>query len=236
MSPRPGPREVVGWPAVTIADIERWYPVNRARFLAAVVPSLLVAALGGAAATAPAAAAPLPKPEQRVPHCVGADGTDLNELYGVKQRIIGPPACRETYAKQKWVRTAPGWSTAASAEGAVYPDGYTPSRPDPIDDFNSKFVSATYVHDIGTPGEESFTFRKKQVLRTGFVGDDGLPFSVTLSPPFKALGLGPHTNTVFFTLKEQHCDGLGTVEDENCLPAGTFAYTDDTPFTVVPRP
>ncbi|MFZ3471183.1 hypothetical protein ACODT3_20705 [Streptomyces sp. 4.24] len=208
--------------------------MNRARFLAAVVPSLLVAALGGAAATAPAAAASPPKPT--VPHCLDTDGIDLNELYGVKERIIGPPACRETYAKEKWVRTAPAWSTAAGAEEAVYPDGYTPSRPDPIDDFNSKFVSATYVQDAGTPQEQSFTYKKKQVLRTGFVGSDGLPFSATVSPPFKALPLGPHTGTVYFTLSAEHCDGLGTVEEENCLPAGTFPWSVDTPFTVVPRP
>ncbi|MCY0934843.1 hypothetical protein [Streptomyces sp. H34-S4] len=154
----------------------------------------------------------------------------------MKERIIGPPGCRETYAKERWVRTAPAWITAPSAADAVYPEGYTPSRPDPIDDFNSKFVSATYVHDIGTPAEKTFTFKKKQVLRTGFVGDDGLPYSVAVSPPFKALDLGPHTNTVYFTLKAQHCDGFGTVVEENCLPAGTFAFSSDTPFTVVPRP
>ncbi|MFD9301651.1 hypothetical protein ACFWCB_02960 [Streptomyces sp. NPDC060048] len=210
--------------------------MNRARFLAAVVPSLLVAALGGAAATAPAEAAPLPRPEPQVPHCFDSDGVDVNELLGVKERIIGPPSCRETYAKEKWVRTAPAWVTAPSAEKAVYPEGYTPSRPDPIDDFDSKFVSATYINDIGTPQERSFTYGKKRVLHTGFVGTDGLPFSVVASPPLKALPLGPHTNTVLFTLKEQHCDGFGTVEAENCLPAGTFAYSTDTPFSVVPRP
>lgn len=227
---------MVGWPTVSIADIERWYPVNRARFFAAVVPSLLVAALAGAGAVAPAAADPLPKPKGPVPHCVGTDGTDLNELYDVKVRIVGPPTCREIYAKEKWVRTVPGWTTAASSEVAVYPDGYEPSRPDPIDDFNSKFVSATYVLDIGTPQEKRQTFKKKEVLRTGFVDADGNPYSAAVSPPFKAPDLGPHTQTVFFTLKAEHCDGLGTVREENCLPAGTFDYTGDVPFTVVPRP
>lgn len=218
--------------------------MKRARFLAAVVPSLLIAALGTAAlgtaaATTPAAAAPLPDQKSEVPHCVTLDGVDLNELYRVKDRIIGPPNCRETYAKDKWVRTTGPWITARSGEGAVYPAGYTPERTDPIDDFNSKFVSATYIQDIGTPQEQRFTYKKKKVLRTGFFlpeSEGGLPYSVTVSPPFKALPVGTHTITVLYTLSEQHCDGLGAVEAENCLPEGTFAWTDDTPFTVVPRP
>ncbi|MFE2286720.1 hypothetical protein ACFXDJ_21440 [Streptomyces sp. NPDC059443] len=210
--------------------------MKRARILAAVVPSLLVAALGGAAASAPAAAAPLPKPKHEVPHCIGGDGVDLNEFYDVKERIIGPPTCRETYAKDKWVRIVRAWFTAPSAEGAVYPAGYTPSRPNPIDDFNSKFVSATYVQDIGTPHEERFTYKKDRVLRTGLVDADGFPYSIAISPPLKALALGPHTSTVLFTLKAEHCDGTGTVVADNCLPAGTFAYSSGLPFTVVPRP
>ncbi|MET9852426.1 hypothetical protein ABZY57_05660 [Streptomyces sp. NPDC006450] len=210
--------------------------MNRVRFLAAVVPSLLVAALAGAVAAAPAAADPLPKPPQPVPHCFGSDGTDLNELYDVTLRIVGPPACREIYAKEKWVRTAPGWTTAAGAGVAVYPEGYVPSRPDPIDDFDSKFVSATFVLDIGTPQEKRRTFKKKEILRTGFFDADGHPFSAVVSPPFKAPDLGPHTQTVFFTLKAEHCDGLGTVTEDNCLPGGTFDYTGDVPVTVIPRP
>ncbi|MCJ0873720.1 hypothetical protein [Streptomyces sp. AP-93] len=210
--------------------------MKRARFLAALVPSLLMAALGATALTAPAAAAPLPKPKYPVPHCFGNDGTDLNEFYGVKERIVGPPTCREIYAKEKWVRVAPGWSTAPSAAVAVYPAGYTPSEPDPIDDFNSKFVSATYVLDIGTPQEKRHTFKKKQVLRTGFIAPDGLPYSAAVSPSFKAPDLGPHTHTILFTLKDEHCDGLGSDREADCLPAGTFPYTGDTAITVVPAP
>ncbi|MFB0633020.1 hypothetical protein [Streptomyces sp. AB3(2024)] len=56
------------------------------------------------------------------------------------------------------------------------------------------------------------------------------------SPPFKALTVGAHTSTVFVTLRAEHCDGLGTVREDNCLPAGTTPYTWDTPFEVQPRP
>jgi hypothetical protein len=166
--------------------------------------------------------------------CLTPDGTDLNQLFGVKERIIGPPACREAFAGERWVQAAPSWVTAASASEAVYPEGYTPAKPNPIDDFNSKFVRARYVHDIGTPQEKTFTFGPREVLRTGFVGPDGLPFTGFVSPVFKPLGVGQHTSTVFFTLSAEHCDGLGTNRAENCLPAGEFLYAE-VPFEVVQR-
>ncbi|WP_327280769.1 hypothetical protein [Streptomyces sp. NBC_01205] len=205
----------------------------RARILAAaaVLPSLLLAALGPTASAAPAA-----RPNPGVPHCIAADGTDINALFHVNVRIIGPLACREAYANERWVRVVPSWTTAADAQSAVYPEGYKPSRPNPIDDFNSKFLSATYITDIGTAQEQRVTFKKNEVLRTGFVGTDGLPFTGILSPPLKGLPVGPHTSAVLVTLKAQHCDGLGTVVEENCLPAGTTEYSGPAPFTVVPRP
>ncbi|MGW6688157.1 hypothetical protein [Streptomyces sp. NPDC054961] len=209
----------------------------RSRVLAVLVPSLLAAVLGGGAPAASAsAAAPAGAGDGRpVPHCLNPEGDDLNALYHVKQRIIGPPACRETFARAQWVRSAPDWVTAADGASAVYPEGYAPRRVDPIEDFNHTFVSATYVHDIGTPREKSFTYKRKQVLRTGSVGSDGLPFTALISPPFTALGVGEHTTTVFITLEAEHCDGLGTVREENCLPAGRSLFSE-TSFEVVPRP
>ncbi|WP_150206449.1 hypothetical protein [Streptomyces venezuelae] len=204
--------------------------MNRARFLAAAVPSLLAVSLAGA----PAWAAPAPSAfRPPVPHCLAPDGTDLNKLFDVKERIIGPEGCRTAFAKEKWVRTTPTWEVSGAA-GAVYPEGYEPARVAPIDDFISKFVSATYVHDIGTPDEQSFTFSRNEVLRTG--ATNGGAYAVAVSPPFKALSVGTHTGTVFFTLTAEHCDGLGVDREENCLPEGTFAYTGDIPFDVVPRP
>ncbi|MET9467152.1 hypothetical protein ABZY44_20580 [Streptomyces sp. NPDC006544] len=204
----------------------------RSRALAVLVPSLLAAVLGSGAPAASAAGSGDGGP---VPHCLNPEGDDLNALYHVKQRIIGPPACRETFEKAQWVRSAPDWVTAADGASAVYPEGYEPLRIDPIDDFDHKFVSATYVHDIGTPQEKSFTYKRKQVLRTGSVGPDGLPFTALISPPFKALSVGEHTTTVFITLDAEHCDGLGTVREENCLPAGSSVFSD-TSFEVVSRP
>ena len=166
--------------------------------------------------------------------CLSPEGENLNRLYRVKERIIGPPACRTALAGERWVRTTPGWVTAASASTAVYPEGYTPAKADPIDDFNSKFVAARYVQDIGTPRERSFTFGRKAVLRTGFFTEDGLPYSAVVSPSFRPLSVGTHTSTVYFELRAEHCDGLGTDRVSNCLPAGEFIYSE-AEFEVVPR-
>jgi hypothetical protein len=130
---------------------------------------------GGAATSLPASAAtgaPVGDPK-KTHDCITPDGTNLNKLYGVKERIIGPPTCREAFAGERWVRSVPDWITAAGSSGAVYPTGYTPAKPNPIDDFNSKFVGATYVHDRGTPQEKTFTFGR-EVLRTGFFTPEGL--------------------------------------------------------------
>ncbi len=166
--------------------------------------------------------------------CIAPDGTNLNRLYRVKERIIGPPACRTALAGERWVRTAPGWITAAGPSTAVYPDGYTPAKKNPIDDFNSKLVAVRYVHDIGTPREQSFTFGRKAVLRTGFFTEDGLPYSSTVSPSFRSLSVGTHTSTVYYKLRAEHCDGLGTDRAANCLPAGEAVFSE-AEFEVVPR-
>ncbi|MGO4462836.1 hypothetical protein AB4039_36980 [Streptomyces sp. M-16] len=217
--------------------------MNRPRLLAAALPPLLAAALCGAAVSAPAAsaatdpAAPAARP--RVPHCVASDGFGFNAVFHVKERIIGPPlTCRVTLAKEPWVRATLGWATAVDAQSAVYPAGYTPLRPGiaPIEDFNAKFVSATYVHDIGTPHERTFTFKKKQVLRTGLVTSDGFPYSDPISPPLKPLTVGTHTSTVFITLSAEHCDGFAPDREADCLPAGTVRFSGDDAFEVQPRP
>ncbi|GAA4998597.1 hypothetical protein [Streptomyces siamensis] len=62
--------------------------------------------------------------------------------------------------------------------------------------------------------------------------NDPRPVEAQLSPPGRA---GAHTTTVFMRLSAQHCDGLGTDPDANCLPDGDFQYTGDTPSTFFPR-
>lgn len=195
------------------------------RFLAAFVASVLAATLAGAA---PAQAVPPPDH-----NCLSPDGTNLNQLYEVGERIIGPPACREAFAGERWVRTGATWATAPSAADAVYPEGYTPSEPNPIDDFNAKFAGARFVHDAGTPQERSFTFGR-EALRTGFTAPNGLPYSAIVSPALRPLSVGRHTSTMYLRLSAEHCDGLGTSPDDNCLPEGEFTWSHAT-FEVFPR-
>jgi hypothetical protein len=181
------------------------------------------------ASTSAAQAAPSPEH-----NCGTSGGTNFNQLYGVKERIIGPPNCYYALAGEQWVRSIPIWITASGKDGAVYPAGYKPQQPNPIDDFNVKFVGARYVQDSGTAAEKTFVFGR-EVLRTGFVSG-GRPYSAVVSHPFQPLSVGRHTSTVYLTLTADHCDGLGTDRTKNCLPGGTFQYTTaDVPFEFFTR-
>ncbi len=191
--------------------------------------ALACAAIAATTGSAAAHAAP-----QTPPPCVTPDGTDLNQLYGIEQRIVGPSTCREVRAGERWVMVGSPWITAADAADAVYPDGYVPQLPDPIEDFNAKFTGARYVVDAGTPHERVVT-AGREVLLTGFVGADGLPFSAFPSPVLKPVRPGEHTFAIYLTLSAQHCDGLGTVIEANCIPAGESQWVPDLPFQAVPK-
>lgn len=167
----------------------------------------------------------------KVEPCLSPSGINLNALLSIQEQIIGPPACRVAVAGKPWVRSVPSWGTAASAEGAVYPDGYTADLPKPINDFILKFLGVRIVQDIGTPHERSLSFGP-EVLRL-VANEDGIPFAYFASPPLQPLKPGAHTTTVFVRLSSRHCDGLDTVAENNCLPAGESQYTGDTPLEVV---
>ncbi|MEV0170247.1 hypothetical protein AB0I00_03810 [Streptomyces sp. NPDC050803] len=199
--------------------------MRRARFLAAAVSAALATTLAGAG-TAQAQ----PSPDH---NCVYEE-ININELLGIRERVIGPPPCREALAGERWSRVGPSWATASGPEDAVYPDGYEPREEAPIEDFNAKFEGARYVVDRGTPQERTFVFGR-EVLRTGFTEPSGRPFSIPASPSLPPRSLGEHTVVTFLRLSEDHCDGLGTDPEQNCLPAGEFQWTGDTPFEVFPR-
>jgi len=88
-----------------------------------------------------------------------------------------------------------------------------PELPNPIDDFYAKFVGARYVNDRGTAQEKTVTAGVEALLTATPEGDpfltpSGLPSSAPVSPAFNPLGIGKHTNTVFVTMSERHCNGL----------------------------
>lgn len=193
------------------------------RMFAALAGVALATALSGVAHAGPPAGH----------DCISPSGENVNEIYGIKERIVGPLACRSVRVGKPWVIATPSWSTAAGPDGAVYPPGYVPELPAPIDDFNAKFTSATFVIDGGTDRERVVTVGP-EALRT-LVDANGLPFSGFPSPPLKPLRVGTHTFAVSMVLSAQHCDGLGTVVALNCLPAGESEWFPQTPFEVVEK-
>ncbi|MER7754561.1 hypothetical protein [Kitasatospora sp. NPDC097643] len=199
---------------------------SRTRIRAALVAAVATALL---AAPGIGTAEAVPSPDH---HCV-FEGIDLNAFLGVSERLIGPPPCREAFVGERWVRTLPGWGTATGPDGAVYPAGYTPSRPAPMDDFLAKLQGVRIVQDIGTRQEWSVTVGPEIVRRVDTVDDQII--ANFASHPLRPLSAGPHTSTVFMRLSAEHCDGLGDNPDDHCLPAGEFQYTGNTPVTFFPR-
>jgi hypothetical protein len=159
--------------------------------------------------------------------------SDLNERYGVNERIIGPPGCRQAFAGEQWVRAVPPWITAEDDRTAGYPSEYVPDLPNPIDDFNAKFKGARYVIDAGTAQEKTVT-AGPEILRKGFEvpedlpGFGGLPFSSPVSPVFHPLSVGNHTINVFVTMSARHCNGLTPVP-RAALGLGPAPAPDGTP-------
>ncbi|WP_030196452.1 hypothetical protein [Streptomyces sp. NRRL S-87] len=204
----------------------------RAAVVSAALAAMLVATgTGTAQGQAPTAARVAVPPADH--NCLSPDGTNLNTFLGISERIIGPPACREAFVGEQWVRSFPSWGTAASGDRARYPRGYTPARFNPMDDFVSKFLGIRVVNDIGTAQEQSRTFGPETIRR--FAVFEGIPFAYFGSLPLSPLSAGAHTSTVFMRLSAEHCDGLTRRSDLSCLPAGEFPYTGDTPVRFFPR-
>ena len=180
---------------------------NRIRLGAAsllLTPALLLGNPGRAEAT------------PREPHCVHPERGDLNEFLGTHRRII-TGFCTEAFVGERWIVPAL-WTTNTTHE--VIPEGYTPSRPTPMEDFNAKFVSVRYVVDAGTRHERTYRFRAAQSLHTGFtVPGTDLPMSFVHAelPPLPA---GTHTVDILWTVSADHWDGFGADPSANRFPAG----------------
>lgn len=149
-------------------------------------------------------------------HCMSPFGFDLNEFHATEVRIV-TDFCTTVLAGEQWI-PAVLWVTNNTHE--VIPDGYEPSRPTPIEDFNAKVLGARYVVDAGTGQERVYTFRAGEILQSGliFPGFD-LPGSALL-PVLRPLSVGPHTVDIFVTMSAVHWDGFGDDPAENRLPAG----------------
>ena len=171
-----------------------------------------------------AAAAP---PER---HCIHPSGGDLNEFFDTDYRII-TDFCPVALVGERWTPPAI-WATNTTHE--AIPEGYTPSRATPMEDFIAKFVGARYVIDGGTKHERTYSFRASQVLQTGLtVPGTDFPMSAVMAV-LHPLSPGAHTVDVFWTLSADHWDGFGVDPSANLFPAGEI-HCSRTEFTVRQR-
>jgi hypothetical protein len=168
------------------------------------------------------------KPAER--HCFHPGGADMNEVSDTSHRII-TPFCTVALVGERWIPAA-SWATNTTYE--VIPEGYTPSRATPIDDFNAKFVGARYVIDVGTKFERTYFFSASEVLQTGLtVPGTDFPMSAIMAvlPPLPA---GPHTVDILLTISADHWDGFGLDPSANLFPAGEI-HCSHIEFTVEKR-
>lgn len=172
-----------------------------------------------------AGAAAAPRERQ----CIHPLGFDMNEVSNTNHRII-TDFCTVALVGERWIPAA-AWTTNTTYE--VIPEGYTPSRATPIDDFLAKFVSARYVIDEGTKHERTYSFSASKILQIVTAPGSDLPTASIMAvlPP---LAPGVHTVDIFLTLRADHWDGFGVDPSANLWPAGE-THCSHVEFTVERR-
>jgi hypothetical protein len=164
----------------------------------------------------------LPERENNCLHPV--TGVNLNELFGVPEQLVA--ACGGPVVGEHW-RPFLGYFGADPAD-AVYPPGYVPLYPSPVDDALAK-VSIKVVTDGGTRQERTFTFSAADhdAFRTDVTLHDINPANPDLPgfimiPRMAPLGPGHHTYEISWVQSAAHCDGTSTDEQSSCLTAGEY--------------
>lgn len=187
----------------------------RAAAVAGAVTALLIAVV-------PPANGALPDRDNACPHPV--TGVDLNALFGVPEQLVA--VCGGPVVGEHW-RPFLGYFGADPAD-AVYPPGYVPLHPSPVDDALAK-VSITVVTDAGTRQQKKFTFSATDhdAFRTDVTLHDINPANPDLPgfimiPRMAPLSAGHHTYEVTWVQSATHCDGTSTDEEASCLPAGEY--------------
>jgi hypothetical protein len=176
-----------------------------------------------ALAVPPASAAP----PTRDNNCVHpSSGISLNELFGVPEQFVGP-ICGGPTAGEHWRPVLSYFG--ADASDAVYPPGYVPLYPNPVDDILAK-LTIKVVIDGGTSQQKTYTFSPtdEDAFRTDVRIHDLNPAfpdipSFFIIPRMAPLSPGHHTHELIWVLSAPHCDGLSADEDVSCLPAGEFS-------------
>lgn len=164
---------------------------------------------------------------RRERHCFHPSGADMNEVHDTNHRII-TDFCAVALPGERWIPVAT-WATNTTHE--VIPEGYTPSRETPIEDFNAKLVGARYVIDAGTRHERTYSFSASQILQTGLtVPGSDFPMSAFIAV-LHPLRPGAHTVDIFLTISADHWDGFGVDPSANLFPAGEI-HCSRVEFTV----
>jgi hypothetical protein len=198
--------------------------------MAAVVAASLAVGVGGASAGRVD-----PPGHQDANHCSWFfSGVDLNALYGVPEQFHHFLSCTEDLSAGEHWRPFVSWIVDDGVD-SVYPTGYVPLRPLPVDDFVAK-LTVRVVTDGGTSKQKTYVFSSAAAVRTDITLDqlepDAPPLGLAVTMPrMKPLSVGAHTYEVTWVLSAQHCDGFGTVVQESCLPAGELPI-DGGPLTV----
>ena len=160
-------------------------------------------------------------------HCGSEFGVDLNDLFGISDQFR-TLQCQELTAGEHWI--VPMFWIVNFGDDSVYPDGYVPARPDPVDDFMSK-LSIKLVVDPGTARERVLVYSATEAARTDVDAEQlepgawGAPYPmVSMLPRVRPLSVGTHVLQPFVVLSAEHCDGFSTNEELNCLPAGEIPF------------
>lgn len=222
----------------------------------------VVLSLFGASLGVPNAAAS----NSTAPECESDNGTDVNAYFDVRRSDViwlnlqglRPPCVTVVqgntfYRAHGWItQLPPGTPVDDGTVETMYPQGYTPARPAPMEDFLSKISQARYVISRDGRVEMTRTVERRKLLAHAELGEFGDLFvapdnsaGVTIhgaAPEWttlesfssRELATGEHLVEIFWTLKKRHCDGFGTDPVANCLPAGESLATS-TSFNVVPR-
>jgi hypothetical protein len=201
---------------------DRHRTIVRVLLIATIVTTLV----GGAAGEA-SAGRPDPPGHTDANHCVNSFGVDYNDLYGVSDQFR-TFECRVISAGEQWV---PLLTWVTNDTNLVYPPGYVPSLPAPIDDFVAKLVAVEVVIDGGTRLEQTHVFDPSDIVRTDITAEDvnpgawGSPFPMASMLPIMPPGVvGAHTFEPILVLSAEHCDGFGPDPELQCLPAGEVSF------------
>jgi hypothetical protein len=134
--------------------------------------------------------------------------------------------CDEVGSGEQWTVPSRWFVSSEPYTQETKPAGFVPAGNTPLEDFNAKFEGVKYVIDPGTKHEKTVSIPNSDAL---FVDTNSVPPGFILISPITLgaahpLAVGAHDVELYWVLSDLHCDGLGTVVADNCLPAGDTLF------------